>query len=257
MMSNLPPWLPGMVVVTAWLSLGVLIGLHPRVRNMYRTRPAAPGQPTPTLLQSRRRRPDVMYTHVAGLLHYKPMMGAWLGVVSWCVLSALCAVQMPLPIAVTATPTALGLAVWGYMRPRGAVGSCLVDHHGTITLIRRDVTTPFDLHQYRYVRMYCMNYSGAARARRTPSMLVLYRDTRPSLWTWLGSVLFPRVNEERAVLLFNRWWDADGYFVAPDDLAAVFYRACARAGRTPALKHGSFGMFGAPGWEVRDEMSVF
>jgi hypothetical protein len=36
-----------------------------------------------------------------------------------------------------------------------------------------------------------------------------------------------------------------------------FYRACARAGRTPAQKHGSFGMFGAPGWEVRDEMAVF
>jgi hypothetical protein len=28
--------------------------------------------------------PDVMYTNVAGLLHYKPMVAAWIGVVSWC-----------------------------------------------------------------------------------------------------------------------------------------------------------------------------
>jgi hypothetical protein len=88
-------------------------------------------------------------------------------------------------------------------------------------------------------------------------MLVLYRDAQPSLWTWLGSVLFPRVDDERVVLFFNRWWDGDGYFIGPHDLAALFHRACARAGRTPTRKRGSFGMFGAPGWEVRDEMRLF
>jgi hypothetical protein len=198
-----------------------------------------------------------MYTQVAGLLHYKPMIGAWLGVVSWCFLLALCAVQMPLPIAVTATPTVLALGVWGYMRPRGAVRSCFVDHDGAITLMRRDVSIPLDLRRYRYVRMYCMNASYRSSVRRFPSMLVLCRDTQPGLWTWMGIVLFPRVNDERVVLLFNRWWDADGYFIAPQDLAAVFYRACARASRTPTPKRSSFGMFGAPGWEVRDDMAAF
>jgi hypothetical protein len=201
--------------------------------------------------------PDVMYTNVAGLLHYKPMVGAWIGVVSWCFLLVACAVQMPLPIAVTATPTVSALGVWGYLRPRAAVRSCFVDHNRAITVIRRDVAISFDLTWYRYVRMYCMNYSGRARARRTPSMPVLYRDTRPSLRTWMGSVLFPRVDDERVVLFFNRWWDADGYFIGPHDLAAWFYRACARAGRMPAEKRASFGMFGAPGWEVRDEMTLY
>ncbi|MDT5258823.1 MAG: hypothetical protein QOD10_3903, partial [Mycobacterium sp.] len=141
--------------------------------------------------------PDVMYTHVAGLLQHKPMVAAWLGVESWCFLLGAVAVQMPLSIAVTATPTVLALAVWGYWRPRAAVRSCFVDHNGAIMLIRRDVTIPFDLTRYRFIRMYCMNYSGTARARRTPSMLVLYRDAQPSLWTWMGSVLFPRVDDER------------------------------------------------------------
>jgi hypothetical protein len=80
-------------------------------------------------------------------------------------------------------------------------------------------------------------------------MLVLYRDMRPSLGMRIGSVLQPRVTDERVVLFFNRWWDADGYFVAPSDLAAVFYQACARAGRTPSRIPG--GLFGDPGWEVR------
>jgi hypothetical protein len=60
------------------------------------------------------------------------------------------------------------------------------------------------------------------------------------------SALFPRVDDERAVLLFNCWWDADGYFVVPHDLAAVFHQACARAGRTPAQMHGSFGTSARP-----------
>jgi hypothetical protein len=58
----------------------------------------------------------------------------------------------------------------------------------------------------------------------------------------------------RAVLFFNRWWDADGYFVAPGNLAAVFYQACVRAGRTPTEREG---FFRASGWEVRDDMRLY
>jgi hypothetical protein len=74
--------------------------------------------------------PDMMYTYVAGLLHHKPMVAAWIGVVSWCFLLGAVAVQIPLPIAVTATPTVLALGVWGYLRPRGAVRSSYADHNG-------------------------------------------------------------------------------------------------------------------------------
>jgi hypothetical protein len=191
-----------------------------------------------------------MSMDVLGLLHYKPMVGAWIGVVSWCLLLAIVALQMPWPIAVTATPTLLLVAVLGYVRPRGAVQSCYVDQNGNITLIRREIAIPFDLNHYRWIRMH----SSRTRTMTFPSMLVLYRDTRPSMWTWPGNVLFPRVDDERVVLFFNRWRDADGYFVGPRDMAALFYQACVRAGRTPTERRS---FFGAPGWEVRDEMTPF
>ena len=70
----------------------------------------------------------------------------------------------------------------------------------------------------------------------------------------MSSVLFPRVGDQRVVLFFNRWRDADGYFVGPHDLAALFYQACVRAGRTPTEKDR---FFGASGWEVRDETTPF
>jgi hypothetical protein len=188
-----------------------------------------------------------MSTGVAGLLHYKPMMGAWFGVVSWCLFLALATVQMPWPIAVTATPTVLLLAVLGYLRPRGAVHSCYVDQNGTITLIRRDVRILFNPNYFRCIRMY----NGHSSTATYPSMLVLYRDRQPSMWTWLGSVLVPRVTEKRVVLLVNRWWDADGYFVAPRDLAALFYQACVHAGCTP---RATFSVVREPGWDARPEM---
>jgi hypothetical protein len=38
----------------------------------------------------------------------------------------------------------------------------------------------------------------------------------------MGSVLFPRVDDGRVVLFFNRWWDADGYFIGPQDPPPCF-----------------------------------
>jgi hypothetical protein len=247
MASNMPHWLPSILFIAAFLSVAVAISFHPRFRNMYRARPAAPGRPN--LFQSRSRGPGVMSTDVAGLLHYKPMIGAWIGIVSWCVLLALVAPLLPLPIAVTAAPILLLFAVLGYLRPRGAVQSCYVDQNG-ITLIRRDVTIPFDPNQFRCIRMYCTESDAVTY----PSMLVLYRDTQPSLVTWIASILFPRVDDRRVVLFFNRWRDADGYLVGPHDMAALFYQACVRAGRTPTEKDR---FFGASGWEVGNETTPF
>jgi hypothetical protein len=140
------------------------------------------------------------------------------------------------------------VAVWGYLRPKGAVQSCYVDQNGAITLIRRDVAIPFDLNHYRWVRMY------SSRSRMyyvVPSMLVMCRDRRPTFLTRHASILFPRVDDERVVLFFNRWWDAEGYFVGPRDLAAVFYHACVRARHTPKERPG---FFRAPDWEACPEI---
>jgi hypothetical protein len=81
-------------------------------------------------------------------------------------------------------------------------------------------------------------------------MLVLCRDVKPSMWTYMGSVLFARVDDERVVLFFNRWRTADGFFVGPRDLAALFYQACVRAGHTPTQRNN---FFISPGRDVRPQ----
>jgi hypothetical protein len=238
MSSGTPTWLPSAIILTLFLGGAFLIGMHPRIRNRYRARPDAGGQ--------RSTDPAATDTDGRALLHYKPMMAAWYGVVACCVFLAMVLAQMPWPIAVLGIPAVVVLAVLAYLRPKGAVQSCYFDERGTISLIRRDRTVLFDLNHYRYVRMH--SNSPGESGMTYPSMLVLYRDTPPTVATWLTSVLFPRVTEERVVLFFNRWWDADGYYVGPQQLSARFYRACARAGHTPS-KTGGF--FREPGWEVR------
>jgi hypothetical protein len=240
MPSNMPPWFPSLVGLGTFVSVVVLISLHPRFRKTYRPRPA-PGQPT--LFQKRERGPGVTYAAVAGPLHYKPMVAAWFGVVCFCVVAAMVMIQMPLPIAATGTPVVLLLAVLAYLRPRGAVQSCYVDQNGGITLMRRAVTIPFEPAHYRCIRMH----TTQTRSKTYPSMLVLYRNMEPSWWSWLGSVLIPRVNDERVAVFFNRWRDADGYFVGPRDLGALFYQACVRAGRPPTEPDG---ILGTDGWEA-------
>jgi len=116
-----------------------------------------------------------MSMDVVGLLHFKSA-GWWLGAVSGVAL-ALAMAQMPLPIAVPATAAALLLAVLAYLRPKRAVQSCNVDQNGALTLMRGDVRIPFDLNHYRYIRLY----SAKNRAIIYPSVLVLYRDVKPSM----------------------------------------------------------------------------
>src|SRR5690348_16075210 len=145
MPSNVPPWLPGVLFCVVVGIVAVAISLHPRFRNRYRTRPVQPGQPN--LFQGGRpaSRPDLMFTQVAGLLHYKPMMGAWFSIVSVCAFLAMVTTQMPLPIAITTTPVWVSIAVLAYLRPRRAVRSFYVDPTRGITLTRGQVNVPFDL----------------------------------------------------------------------------------------------------------------
>jgi hypothetical protein len=246
MASNMPVWLPSYLIAGGFIAVALFVGLvvsfHPRFKNRYRGRPAS-GQPT--LFQRRARGPSVMSTSVGGLLHFRS--AGWLIWAICGVALGLFTVQLPLPEAVPATAALLLVVLIAYLRPKGAVQGCYVDQNGAITLIRRDVTIPFDLNHFRYVRMY-NSEGGDTDSSPTPSMLVLSRDTPPSPWTWLSSVLWPRVNGERIVLFFNRWWDADGYFVGPRDMAALFFQACELAGHPPTvLNH----FFGSDTWEVR------
>jgi hypothetical protein len=149
MTSNMPVWLPGVSIVVIFLVGGTLIGLHPSVRNRYRTNHRVAAQPT--LSQKRPRGPGVMSMDVVGNLHFKSATW-WLEAVTGIAL-AMAMVQMPLPIAVPETAAALLVAVLAYLRPKGAVQNCDVDQHGGITLIRGDVRIPFDLNLYRYIRM--------------------------------------------------------------------------------------------------------
>jgi hypothetical protein len=246
MSSGTPTWLPSAIFLTLFLGGGFLIGMHPKIRNRYRARPDGGSRPERVPRELGSTDPGATSGDGRDLLHYKPMMGAWYGVVACCVFLAMGLAQMPWPVAVLGIPAVVGLAVLAYLRPRGAVQSLYFGERGAISLVGRGVTVPFDLNHYRYVRMH--DSTPGEFGSTFPSMLVLYRDTRPSVVTWLTSVLFPRVTEERVVLFFNRWWDADGYLVGPQVLSDRFHRACARAGRKPS-KIGGF--FRRSGWEVR------
>jgi hypothetical protein len=217
MPSNMPVWLPGVSVCVLVAVVGVLISLRPRFRRIYRG------------------------TVVVGVLHFNSA-AAWAGVIPGLVVGVPMLIGLPLPISVPASAPPLLLAALAYLRPKRAVQGCEVDQTGAITLIRGDVRSPFNLTHYRYIRMH-KNSSGLLDY---PSMMVLYRGTQPTIWTWLGSVLFPRVDDERVVFFFNRWHTADGYFVGPSTLGALFYRACVRAGRTPIKTFDG-------GWEVRPQ----
>jgi len=72
----------------------------------------------------------------------------------------------------------------------------------------------------------------------------------------VGSALFPRVDDERVVLFFNRWRTADGFFVGPRDLAALFIKPASapgtrrHTGHTPTQRNN---FFISPGWDVRPQ----
>jgi hypothetical protein len=182
-----------------------------------------------------------MTTDVVGVLHFNSA-AAWMGVIPGLAVGVPMLIGLPMPTAVLAAAAPLLVAALAYLRPKQAVRGCEIDPTGAIILIHGDQRIPFDLNHYRYIRLH-KNSRGVLDY---PSMMVLYRDTEPSVWTWLGSVLFPRVDDERVVLFFNRWHTAEGYFVGPRDLGALFYQACVRAGRTPIETVDG-------GWEVRPQ----
>lgn len=248
-------WL-GLVMVVGFLVVGTLVSWvlskSPTYTRRFRVAPGAVTGSRPPPLGARQG-PGVMSMNIVGLLNFTSA-AAKAAIIPGVIVAiggfgAVFGVQTGLQAAVPVIAGGLLFASLAYLRPKGAVQSCYVDQNGSITLSRGDVQFPFDFTHYRYVRMDCSS-TNTYGFGSGPQMLTLYRDKPPNFVNRWGSIWFPRVNDERAVLFFHGWRTAEGYFVGGYDLAALFYQACVRAGRTPVeVDH----FFAKPSWEVRQD----
>ena len=255
-----PQYLFSAFFLVGFMTIGILIGFLPQVRNRYKARPLTPGQvPSP---RSQLRGEGWRTANFVGELHFKSA-SAKAGIICGVVL-ATCAVMggvavlaapisgqaaPPLRVAVPAIAAPLVLIAYSYFRPKRAAQSLYVDQNRAITLIRGDVRIPFDLNHFRYVRMDSSTTEVVGLGVRAV-MLVMYRDTPPSIFTRWSSVLWPRCDDGRVVVFFQSWRDSEGYLLGAYDIAGLFYQACVRAGRTPkTLDH----FFRQPSWEVRPD----
>jgi hypothetical protein len=154
MMSNALPWLPSLLLGAAWLSIPVLISLHPRFRNWVqgKTRGARPSNANCVPAAANGTGRDVHASRGAFALQTDDGRVVRCRVLVFPM--GVLAVQTPLPISMTATPAVVALAVWGYLRPRGAVRSCYVDQNGAITL--NGVTSQFPLTSATFATSECI-----------------------------------------------------------------------------------------------------
>jgi hypothetical protein len=232
--ADMPGWLPAAVIIPLFLLGGVLYGVLSRRKLKIRT---VSGSSAAHVTKG-----------IVGLLSFRSVAMRLVMVLGFVV--ACFTVFIGLPWSVPTTAAALLVSALAYLRSKRAVQECHVEPNGAITLVRGNVRIPFDLNHFRYARMYVGNDDLSEQ----PSMLVLSRDTRPNGSTWLSSVLLPRVDEERVVLYFNRWWDGDGALIVPSVMAETFRRAYMYAGREPQRLDGR--LFGAAGWEVGPESTT-
>lgn len=130
-------------------------------------------------------------------------------------------------------------------RPTLAVQQCNVHPNLSITVGRDGREIPLDLHHYRYARMHAVTN----RHSRTPSVLVLDRDSPPGFGTLLGSMLFPRVDDRRIVLFYNRWWNGDA-LILPGQLDDFIRDTCRRAGYEPQFRKTRFAGAAGDPWEI-------
>jgi hypothetical protein len=106
-------------------------------------------------------------------------------------------------------------------RPRRAAQRCTVDRNLFVTLSRGGREIPlFD------------------------------RDKFPGMGTLMSSMLFPRFDDGRIVLIHNRWWSAQGSIISPNRIDDFFLDICRRAGHEPHFRR-TWLTTGRPGWDVR------
>ena len=148
-----PQYLFSAFFLVGFMTIGILIGFLPQVRNRYKARPLTPGQvPSP---RSQLRGEGWRTANFVGELHFKSA-SAKAGIICGVVL-ATCAVMggvavlaapisgqaaPPLRVAVPAIAAPLVLIAYSYFRPKRAAQSLYVDQNRAITLIRGDVKSP-------------------------------------------------------------------------------------------------------------------
>ena len=213
--------------------------------------------------------PTHPYGELVGLWNFKSAVrwvGVWIGVIigAGAVTMPLSVVLLPagafkngdiaptLLAAIASGAVGLLLIVYSVWRPSRAVQHCNVDHRLAITVMRGGREIPLDLNHYRYVRMHVTvtSYNFGY-----PSMLVFNRDSPPGIGTLLSSMLFPRVDEGRVVLLYSNWRTADGALIPMYLLDDFFLDICRRAGYEPHFRRTWFA-FGRPGWDVRADRQL-
>jgi hypothetical protein len=159
---------------------------------------------------------------------------------------ALAALELPLVSATPVVAVGLLLFVYSFWRPTLAVQQCSVHPNLSITVGRDGREIPLDLNHYRYARMHPVTY----RHSRTPSVLVLDRDSPPGFGTLLTSMLFPRVDDRRIVLFYNRWWNGDA-LIPPGQLDDFVRDTCRRAGYQAQFRKTMFDSSAGGPWEIR------
>jgi hypothetical protein len=183
------------------------------------------------------------YTELVGQWHFKSIT-RWLGFIP-VFFVAVAGLELPLVSAAPIMAVGLLLFVYSFWRPTLAVQQCNVHPNLSITVGRDGREIPLDLHHYRYARMHPVTN----RHSRTPSVLVLDRDSPPGFGTLLSSMLFPRVDDRRIVLFYNRWWNGDA-LILPGQLDDFIRDTCRRAGYEPQFRKTRLGGAAGDPWEI-------
>jgi hypothetical protein len=236
---GLPPIVFSIIMVVGWLTIAPLVAWFFMRKRRY-VGYGAPAQPAAPPVYPAMAGPGPQYPELVGTWRFKSALRwlpVWFGVVAGMII-----VQLPLMTALAAGAVVLlviGFFVW---RPTLAVQHLTVDNRLAITLSRGGRDISFDLNHFRYVRMQSMTSRGYSY----PSMLVLSRDSRPGVVALLGSRLFPRVDDQRVVFYYNRWWTAEGALIPPTIVDELIRDVCARAGHPPQPR-------GRGSWEVAQQ----
>ncbi len=233
------------LMIAGWLVLGSLVaGWFMRKRRVARVaafdRTAAQASPVYPYTSSSTQ----AYTELVGQWHFKSIT-RWLGFIP-VFFAALATLELPLASATPIMAVGLLLFVYSFWRPTLAVQQCNVHPNLSITVGRDGREIPLDLHHYRYARMHPVTN----RRSRTPSVLVLDRDSPPGFGALLTSMLFPRVDDRRIVLFYNCWWNGDA-LIPPSQLDDFIRDACRRAGYEPQFRKPMFGSPAGAPWEIR------
>jgi hypothetical protein len=245
-------------VLVVWLGGGLVVGVLMSRRKSYRRMLAA----TAASYQAQQLPGAQPWGDLVGVWYFKSA-ARWAGVICGVVLG-FGAVSIPFSMvaqpalfegedksgaflgAIASGAVGLSLITYSLWRPTRAAQQCTVDRNLFITLGRGGREIPLDFRQYRYVRMHV---SQSRYGRSYPSMLVFDRDSPPGMGTLLSSMLFPRFDEGRIVLLYMSWTTDAGARISYNRVDDFFIDTCRRAGLDPHFRRTWF-TWGRAGWDA-------